>query len=349
MPSIGVVGGGIFGSMAAIMLAQEGCRVTLYEKDKDILLRATRMNQLRIHRGYHYPRSLETALECRLSAPIFKAYFPGAISTKPVRHMYAIAAQDSKTSSLEYEKFMNRAGLAYSRLDESDSFYSLANKQKFAAIYDVEEDTYDPIALQALCRKKLEESGVKVELNTTVVPTELREDAIVTATYSEVFDQHANYQFEICEKPIVKLPKEYQNVSLVIMDGPFMCFDPLPGTDLHLMGHVVHAIHHTNFGDKPYIPNELSEYVVRGYVASPTITNFSSFKKTMLEFFPGAQPIEHIGSYFLIRTVLSNRDHDDARPTIVKKVEDNYYEVFSGKVTVAPKAAQKIVQEMLYL
>lgn len=348
MPSVGVVGGGIFGSMAAIMLAQEGCKVTLYEKEKDILLRATRMNQLRIHRGYHYPRSLETALECKLSAPIFRAYFPEAVSTMPVRHMYAIAAHGSKTSPSEYEKFMDKAGLSYSRLSDIDNFYSMTNKDKFASIYVVEEDTYDPVILQALCRKKLEENGVTIELESAVVPAKLKEDAVVTATYSKVFDENAHYQFEVCEKPIVRLPPEYQNTSLVIMDGPFMCFDPLPDTDLHLLGHVVHAIHHTSFGSKPTIPDKLKEYVDKGHVTSPRITNFSKFKETMLEFFPGAQPIEHIGSYFLIRTVLANRDHDDARPTIVKKVKDNYYEVFSGKVTVAPKAAQKIVQEMLY-
>ena len=59
---IAVVGGGIFGVTVAWLLAKSNCEVDMYEKESDILLAASGINQYRLHKGYHYPRSKETAL-----------------------------------------------------------------------------------------------------------------------------------------------------------------------------------------------------------------------------------------------------------------------------------------------
>ena len=58
---IAVVGGGIFGCTTAWKLAEIGYNVTLYEQNDDIITQASYVNQYRLHRGYHYPRSKETA------------------------------------------------------------------------------------------------------------------------------------------------------------------------------------------------------------------------------------------------------------------------------------------------
>ena len=56
---IAVVGGGIFGITSAWKLAQKGHGVDLYEKQPDILTAASGINQYRLHKGFHYPRSVE--------------------------------------------------------------------------------------------------------------------------------------------------------------------------------------------------------------------------------------------------------------------------------------------------
>ena len=59
---IAVIGGGIFGITTAFTLGKE-YDVELFEKNNDLLKAASGSNQFRVHRGYHYPRSMETVLE----------------------------------------------------------------------------------------------------------------------------------------------------------------------------------------------------------------------------------------------------------------------------------------------
>ena len=54
--------------------------------------------------------------------------------------------------------------------------------------------------------------------------------------------------------------------------------------------------------------------------------------------------IEHIGSMFTFRTVLPNRDKDDARPTLVENPIDNIFNVFSGKIGTCVTAAEEIME-----
>ena len=58
---IAVIGGGIFGVTIASKLAKSNS-VDLYEQENDILKSASGINQYRLHRGYHYPRSSSTAI-----------------------------------------------------------------------------------------------------------------------------------------------------------------------------------------------------------------------------------------------------------------------------------------------
>ena len=56
---IAVVGAGIFGVTAAYTLAKNHS-VDLFEKNNDIMMESSDVNQCRVHRGYHYPRSPDT-------------------------------------------------------------------------------------------------------------------------------------------------------------------------------------------------------------------------------------------------------------------------------------------------
>ena len=54
--------------------------------------------------------------------------------------------------------------------------------------------------------------------------------------------------------------------------------------------------------------------------------------------------VEHIGSMFTFRTVLPNRDKDDARPTLVEQTSDNQFTLFSGKIGTCVDAAEQILE-----
>ena len=76
---VAVVGGGLFGATAAIYLARDGHDVHLYERSGGLLSAASSINQLRLHSGYHYPRSPETIRECQDGLASFRAEYGPAV------------------------------------------------------------------------------------------------------------------------------------------------------------------------------------------------------------------------------------------------------------------------------
>ena len=187
-------------------------------------------------------------------------------------------------------------------------------------------------------------------MNTEFGVEDLNDTLTINATYSlknHLSTENEDLQFELCEKPVVKLPDKYKNKSFVIMDGPFMCIDPYGDTGYHVMGNVVHAIHYSNTSKFPMMPSTMKKMINKGIVKNPIYTNIDKFKETIKLFFKGVDSIEHIGSMFTFRTVLPNRDHDDARPTIYKFEKDNLITIFSGKIGTCVDTAENIIGDLI--
>ena len=153
-----------------------------------------------------------------------------------------------------------------------------------------------------------------------------------------------DYQFEVCEKPILKLPQKYNDKSIVVMDGPFFCIDPYGHTGFHVMGNVVHAIHSTNVGEFPIVPEDIKPLLNKGIIKNPSVSNISFFLKVAERFMPDLKDSEYIGSMFTVRTVLPNVDGTDERPTLVSKIGDKIINVFSGKIGNCVEAAEEVVK-----
>ena len=67
-----IIGGGFFGCGLAVFLKKsQGNNVVVLERETELLQRASYANQARVHNGYHYPRSILTALRCRVNFPRF--------------------------------------------------------------------------------------------------------------------------------------------------------------------------------------------------------------------------------------------------------------------------------------
>ncbi|MDP2160085.1 MAG: FAD-dependent oxidoreductase [Flavobacterium sp.] len=56
-----IIGAGIYGLYAADFCGKKGEKVLVIEFDSEPFMRATYINQARVHMGYHYPRSYTTA------------------------------------------------------------------------------------------------------------------------------------------------------------------------------------------------------------------------------------------------------------------------------------------------
>ncbi|MBI2523109.1 FAD-binding oxidoreductase [Candidatus Woesearchaeota archaeon] len=344
---IAVVGGGIFGVSVAWLLAKNNYSVDLYEKERDILLAASGINQYRLHRGYHYPRSKETALLSIEGEKSFRREYNKALFGDKLEHYYSIAKRNSFVTADQCLKFWDSCNLKYEKVN-----LDLINKEKVEVNVKVEEDIFDPEALRKICWDKLKMYKVNVMLNTKAKESDLENyDLTIIATYSLNNSLLHNYpyaqreyQFELCEKPVLKLPEKFNNKSFVVIDGPFMCIAPFGRSGMFVMGHVVHALHHISVGKLPEVPQEYRGLMNKGVVKNPTITNIEKFIESGSEFFPDLKFAEHVGSMFTVRTVPPYREYDDARPTFVEKVSEKVVSVFSGKIGTCIDVAEQVIR-----
>lgn len=341
MTKIAVVGAGLFGITIANKLAQKH-KVDLYEKENDILSAASGINQFRLHRGYHYPRSPETVRSNIESLNSFQKEFQKAIIQNG-SHYYCIAKRNSFTTSQKYIDFCKRNKLEFTRAD-----FGLVNKGEIDLCIKVKEHLIDPKSLKSLLLKKIEHSNLKLFLRKSADQKKLKGyDRVIICTYANINSliekrYRQNYQYEICEKIVVRLPKKFKNKSIVILDGPFMCLDPYGSTGNYLLGNVVHAIHFSNIGYLPIIPSKFKNLLNRGIITNPPFTNFKKFLKSTATFIPDIKKAKYVGSMFTVRTVLPNKEKTDERPTIIRKVDNKTITVFSGKLVSCMTAATEV-------
>jgi hypothetical protein len=342
MQRIAVVGGGIFGATAAIYAARSGHDVHLFEQRQNLLQAASGINQYRLHRGYHYPRSAETAQSCRNAERSFLGEYADAVISGPP-HLYGIAKAHSKVSYANYLAFCTANSLEYRPVEAPQLIDPAA-----ADSIEVQEVSFDSEILRTLVKNKLHESGVNVHLGIRCCgQIENEFDRIIVATYAATNSLLAEmglptekYQFEVCEKPVVRLPTSFVKADIVIMDGPFLSIGPMGRSGTYVLGHVVHAIHSSNVGYQPEIPNGMESYLNTGMVRDPARTNFHKFIKAGKQFIPGLRYAEHLGSMYTIRVVLPERDETDERPTIVEPVGKKIIKIFSAKIGNCVEAAK---------
>ena len=58
-----IIGSGLYGLYSALFCGEKGQKVLVLECDLTPFRRATYINQARVHQGYHYPRSISTAMK----------------------------------------------------------------------------------------------------------------------------------------------------------------------------------------------------------------------------------------------------------------------------------------------
>jgi hypothetical protein len=192
-----------------------------------------------------------------------------------------------------------------------------------------------------------------------------RFDLVINATYATLNDilpddQQIQYQFELCEKAVVSVGQEYRRKGIVVIDGEFCCIDPDGANPyFHVVGHVNEAIHDRQTGKHYHVPFPYKEILNIGTVQTD-MSRFPTILRGLEEYFKfDGSPVipeaikgsnkkignvHYQGSMFTVRTVLPNREHDDARPSYITKHSDQLYSIFSGKIGTSVQIANDLIK-----
>lgn len=354
---IAVVGAGIFGVTIALALDAVGQEVYLYDKQSTILNAASRVNQNRLHMGYHYPRSIETMRNCLRGLRSFTAVYGDSIFND-VKQIYCIAKAHSKTDRDTYLSVLDAEGLPYVvREDLKHVKY-----ENIDLAIEVPEKMFNFFILKGICLEKLAESKVNLCLNVNFTCDMIKNfDQVVVTTYCDNNDfcvKSRKYQFELVEKLLISIPGEFSNFGTVVLDGGYCCIDPLPDlSGLFLMGHVDYAIHSRNVGSCYFLPtmhNDVVGYAKllnKGVIPASSLYNITK-APIMIEggrkfFNYSHNEVTHIGSMFTYRVVLPEAESTDNRPSLIERVDEKVVTVLGGKIPTVVETAKKLVEEVI--
>jgi len=326
---IAVIGGGVFGTMIAIRLAEFGHSVSLLER-LPALMQGTSSLANRLHFGFHYPRDEETTRQCKRGFRRFKQEFAEAV-LPGVSNAYFIAREGSLTSPSAFLAFCRRMHLPYRQI-EPDRFEPPVQQVALGIMTD--ELMYDPRILRRLLSERLLRSAVAVRTDIDVtdihrVGKSFRLYADGTRLTARLGHSVEEFRYEYAAASIVELDLP-RPVSLSILDGRFMCLLPLGSGGQYLLYHVGHGViaqHETEFLDRRWLDPETSPL-------APVNKQdwFDAQLASCCEFVPALRRCRLKSFLQGSRRVLAKSDATDARPSIVTEHEAGYLSVFSGKI-----------------
>ncbi|HET7718261.1 MAG TPA: FAD-dependent oxidoreductase [Bauldia sp.] len=344
---IAVVGGGVFGTMIAIDLAEAGHTVTLLER-RHGLLQGASQHANRLHLGFHYPRNSATARHCLLGYERFRTEFGEAV-LPGVANAYFIASEGSLVSPDRFLAFCDSHGLPYREIDPAKYRSGMSNVDLGVL---TEEVMYDPSILRGLLMARLDRAGVDVCLGATVdhiertanggfaitIPggPESRFDAIVNCSYANLnrlssklgYDTEPR-QYEYVATAVIELPDK-DTPSVTVLDGPFFGLLPLNSDGDILFYHVLLSViarQDTRFVDQAWLDPDSAPFASVDKRAW-----FRAMIEAATHYMPELKNVRVKGFREGARMVLANAEDTDARPSIVARPEPGYVEVFSGKI-----------------
>ena len=168
-----VIGGGFYGCCLALFLRSISKRVLVVEAGNQLLDRASRVNQARIHTGFHYPRSALTAVKSMGLHRRFIADFPDAV-VDDFQMIYAIARNRSKVSAKRFYRMFHDMGASIQPALQRQS--ALFDENRIEAAISCTETAFDYSELRSHLKDRMAREGVELRMNTEVEALQDLED-----------------------------------------------------------------------------------------------------------------------------------------------------------------------------
>lgn len=354
-----IVGAGLYGLYAAEQCGARGQRVLVLEKDPGPFMRATYINQARVHMGYHYPRSYSTAIK---SAGYFERFCRdyGFCLLTEFDQVYATSAHFSWTNAEQFRKFCAAAHIRCDDVSPEKYF----NPGQCDGAFLTTEYTYDAQILKKHFLEKLAalpnvtiayshkpESVQRTGSVWQVRAGDITAEApfLLNATYAGVNELHAMLGFEpfaikyeLCEIILCTVDERLKNTGVTVMDGPFFSLMPFGRTGLHSLTSVTFTPHVTSYDSLPTFacqarsggccrPGDLANCdscPARPESAWPMMSQLA--RKYLREEYGFA----YSHSLFSMKPILKASEIDDSRPTVIRQytADPAFVSVLSGKI-----------------
>ena len=354
-----IIGAGIYGLYSAHVCSKQGQRVLVLERDPDAFMRATYINQARVHMGYHYPRSKMTALK---SAHYFQRFCDdyGFCIKDDFKQIYATSAALSWTNAEAFQKFCDDSNIPCERINEREYFQSGLCDGAFLT----KEYTFDALILRDYFLKELTESGyVDILFNQNVEKIEQEDSCwivissgkkystpfILNATYAGINEiqkmmgyETFNIKYELCEIILCEVDDRLKDIGLTVMDGPFFSIMPFGKTGYHSLTSVTFTPHITSYDEtatfecqknskglcSPEHLHNCNDCPTKPDSAWPYMGQLA--RKYMLP----ELKFKYIKSLFSMKPILKVAEIDDSRPTMIKVEHHSptFVSAFSGKI-----------------
>lgn len=353
-----IIGAGIYGLYAASVCGRLGQRVLVLECEQEPFLRATFVNQARVHMGYHYPRSYSTAIKSANYFNRFCADFGDCINGE-FDQVYATSAAYSWTNAAEFVRFCRAANIRCDALPCERYF----NDGVCDGAFLTTEYTFDA---KLMAKKMFGEAsdcaGITFRFGAAVTAIE-QAGAVyrVTAggeTAEAPFVLNATYassnqilrmlelpplpiKYELCEIILCTVAEPLEKVGITVMDGPFFSIMPFGKTGLHSLTSVTFTPHVTCYDPLPAFrcqqrnpacsPAQLQN--CDSCPAHPQ-TAYPYMGQLARKYLRPEYGFQYLRSHFSMKPILKASEIDDSRPTLVRTMHENptFVSVFSGKI-----------------
>lgn len=356
-----IIGGGLYGLYSALFCCKRGQKIVVLECDEAPFKRATYINQARVHMGYHYPRSISTAMK---SAGYFERFYRDYdfCINKEFEQIYAISSKYSWTDGKQFKDFCKAANIPCEELHPANYFKA----GMCDGVFRTREYTYDAMILRDYLLDKLKEfkNIVKIEYsvgitsiersdNTYIIHTQnhgaFESGFVLNATYAgtnQILDKVGfdkfRIKYELCEIILCDVNEKMKDIGFTVMDGPFFSIMPFGKTGYHSLTSVTFTPHTTSYED---VPTFSCQEKSNGFCSKFRLGNcndcpakpetaFSYMSSLAKKYMLDEYEFTYKKSLYSMKPILMSSEIDDSRPTVIRKYSTNptFVGVLSGKI-----------------
>ncbi len=362
-----IIGAGLYGLYSALFCGKRGQKVTVLEIEPAPFTRATYINQARVHMGYHYPRSLSTAMK---SAGYFKRFvedYSFCIHSS-FQQIYATSAHFSWTDAKEFAKFCEAADIPCMELPVGQYFKAGECDGAFLT----EEYTYDAHILRDYLMEELAKyPNVRLCFNREITRIVKKSDCyevyalnkedkeeryeapfVLNATYASVNQvlqqvegvaaEPFKLKYELCEIILCKASEKIQDIGFTVMDGPFFSIMPFGKTGYHSLTSVTFTPHKTSYEATPqFACTGVNGSCCSGkwlgncnYCPDKPESAWEYMSTLARKYMRDEYSFSYEKSLFSMKPILKASEVDDSRPTVIRTLsaEPTFISVLSGKI-----------------